>query len=160
MGHTTRQIIGSLESEIRKELQGLNVIDFALRSNAAYAAIKRNNEIQAVVIKYNKEGNNITTKVMHESEMPYYFDCPKRILRRLSPTLNQCAIEWRERCEAKARKARLKVGQKIKFDKLLKFTDGIERDIFVYVGKSRFVCQKTQKTVKIPRWRDRNFDIL
>lgn len=160
MGHTTKQIIGSIESEIREELQGLDIIDFALRSNAAYAAIRRDGKVEAAVIKYNKEGDSITTKVMHECEMPYYFDCPKRILNKLSPTLNQHAIEWRERCKAKASKARLKIGQKIKLDKPLRFTDGLERDIFMYVGKSRFVCQKTQTTVKISRWRDRNFDIV
>ena len=41
-------------------------------------------------------------KDMSEFGMPYYFDCPKGILKLLSETDNEYANEWRKECYKRA----------------------------------------------------------
>ena len=41
-------------------------------------------------------------KDMDESMCPFYFDCPAGIIKLLSPTDNESANEWRERCRSRA----------------------------------------------------------
>lgn len=37
-------------------------------------------------------------KEMSDTAGPYAHDCPESILKLLSPTDNECAVQWRERC--------------------------------------------------------------
>lgn len=55
---------------------------------------------------------NFYYKVMDERDMPFYFDCPERLLGLLSETDNANALEWRARCRAVI--ARKREEQKIK----------------------------------------------
>ena len=41
---------------------------------------------------------NIGYKDMEESEGPYYYNCPERILKLLTPTTNEYALRWRQKC--------------------------------------------------------------
>ena len=41
---------------------------------------------------------NIGYKDMEESEGPYYYNCPERILKLLTPTSNEYALRWRKKC--------------------------------------------------------------
>ena len=57
-------------------------------------------------------------KDMSESSMPYYFDCPKGILKLLSETDNEYANEWRKECYKRAEEkknsiSKLPIGTKI-----------------------------------------------
>ena len=51
-----------------------------------------------IVYEYCDDTYNFRYKSMGEEVGPYYFDCPKRILDRLSDTNNPYANQWRERC--------------------------------------------------------------
>src|SRR5690606_20908219 len=74
-------------------------------------------------------GRCFLQKDMTESMLPYYFQCPVKILDYLDtnvPPPNESAREWRRRCReyhAKRKKgARLADGARIRFKTPLKFT--------------------------------------
>jgi hypothetical protein len=52
----------------------------------------------AVVKIVCNNSREIGFKTMGEDEHPYYYNCPKKILKMLSETDNKYAKEWREEC--------------------------------------------------------------
>ena len=68
----------------------------------------------------NKDYYNFSYKDMDESYGPFYYDCPESILKLVSPTTNECALEWREKCREHNRKRKLlkklPVGTVIEFE--------------------------------------------
>ena len=69
-----------------------------------------------------KDYFNFAYKDMDESMGPCYYDCPKSILDLLSPTDNEYALNWREKCRERIAKekeglslSKLPVGSKIRF---------------------------------------------
>lgn len=104
--------------------RGAEVVDIAAHGNTVYVAVhywnpEEDNIHAAVVLtaQNNKDWCNFGYKDMSESMNPYYYDCPKRILDRLTPTDNDYALEWRRKCEEKRRRKteldKLKDGQRI-----------------------------------------------
>lgn len=72
---------------------------------AAYAAVERtclatgDKEIYGLVVAIRHEkGGYVATKEMDESMHPYFYECPADILDILSPTNDQSAQSWREKC--------------------------------------------------------------
>ena len=64
----------------------------------------------------NKDFCNFGYKDMDESMHPGYYDCPKKILKLLSPTECEWANEWRQKCYEQLRAPKLsdiKIGEKI-----------------------------------------------
>ena len=56
-------------------------------------------------------------KTMDETMGPFYYDCPKRILKMLSPTDNEAALEWRRKCAESGKKpgvTKLPVGTRLR----------------------------------------------
>lgn len=90
------------ENDIRR----MEVIDAALRGSTAYLACRvqykdgRPDEVIAAVILTSCDGAWFNTKGMDEIMVPSYYQCPKRILDRLTPTENEYALEWRQHCRA------------------------------------------------------------
>ena len=87
------------------------VLKSAMVGSTYYAAIKQtrfateteeeNSIVFAVVCLTStnlKEYYNFSYKDMDETCGPYQFDCHKSILDLLSPTDNEYALEWRNRC--------------------------------------------------------------
>ena len=86
------------------------IIDIANKGNTFYIAYKVNeNEIYALVILTEYRQNEFLYKVMGEDVMPYQFECPKRILNKLTPTNNEYANKWREKCNEKFKKNNLEL---------------------------------------------------
>ncbi len=97
------------------------VLDSALiRMRELYVAIERvddrtgERKVFAGVILIDfkpKDEYNFGWKDMGEDEGPYYYDCPEKILKLLTPTDNEHAKGWREACWKKvhAKKARPKI---------------------------------------------------
>lgn len=57
------------------------------------------NKVFCAVVKIAcNTSTEIGFKVMGEECGPYYYNCPKKILKMLSPTDYKTAIEWREEC--------------------------------------------------------------
>ena len=70
---------------------------------------------------------NFGYKAMGETMGPYQYDCPKGILDLLTPTENEYALQWRERCRANLkRKSALKKAEfvEVKFPYDLTWSDG------------------------------------
>lgn len=95
-------------------------------------------DVFAVVFLTNvdkKDYFNFNYKNMDETMCPYSFDCPVGILDLLSPTDNELANEWREKCRQSAKDKAAKkqfikllkdieVGQRIKFILKQNMSDG------------------------------------
>jgi len=147
MGWTSlhRQDGQGMKEFFEREWNTKNIIDCAMVNCAtvymAYKTIKSDlaneNEIVALVVRVNFHRGyyNFSYKDMDETMMPYYFDCPERILKLLTPTTNENSIEWRKRCwenvNKRKSKPKLKIGDVLKFHKPIRFTNGYEEDTFI-----------------------------
>ena len=105
-----------------------DVLRSAMVGSVYYAAIRYENKTNGTTCTWAavcltsvnmRDWYNFSYKDMDETMMPYYYDCPKRILDLLSETDNASALEWRERCRAeierKKNRKRLTVGTVIEF---------------------------------------------
>ena len=75
-------------------------------NGVAYAAVQFEDEVYADVILLEKSGDEITYKTMSEYEGPCYYDAPKSLLNKLTPTSDRYASKWREKCLTKKRGAK------------------------------------------------------
>ncbi len=78
------------------------IVKDALVGTTYYAAMKdaKTNEIWALVVLTDIDNGEFGYKDMSEDMLPYYFECPIKILELLSPTDCENAIEWRRHCYA------------------------------------------------------------
>ena len=117
------------------------------------------------------EGNNIAYKDMTEDMLPYYYNCPKRILDIVeqSKPYNENARIWRERChDVINRKKLLDYGKVIKFKEPFDFNGGYREDTFTIINGNRYGRRKTMKlqsyhhgfTARIPKWKSMDFEIM
>lgn len=69
-------------------------------NNVYYAAMKRadNGKVFGLVVLVDYIGGEFCYKEMDETMHPYYYDCPAYIIKKLSPTTNDNANEWRRKC--------------------------------------------------------------
>ena len=83
------------------------LIKSAMYGSTYYGAIQKTNnntkesEVFAVIVLTSVESNkffNLSYKDMDETEHPFYYDCPESILKILTPTDNENANIWREKC--------------------------------------------------------------
>jgi hypothetical protein len=72
--------------------------------NEVYLLIEHLNKKIALVCLLGYRSGEFMYKDMDESMMPYYFNCPIRILDKLSPTENKYATQWREKCRKEVSK--------------------------------------------------------
>lgn len=91
---------------------GRNVVDVAVAKNVAYVAYRgANGGIHAIVVllkRTTKEPDfNLMYKDMDEGMEPFYYDCPKKILKLLDPVEMtypkgsagyEGAMKWRKKC--------------------------------------------------------------
>lgn len=88
------------------DLAKARVLDSAMVGTTVYAAIeltvKKTGEkrVRGAVIltDYDKRDGCFLTKHMSEDMGPNYWECPKRILKLLTPTDSEWANQWRENC--------------------------------------------------------------
>lgn len=136
------------------------VLKSSMRGTVYYAAVKKTkfateteseqSSIFAAICLTSVEKDshyNFSYKDMDETCNPFYYDCPVGILKLLSPTDNEYALEWRKKCEKRAEDrlnpytlSRLPVGSIVKFKApfdMTRFKKG--EDITVqkmHIGKS------------------------
>jgi len=94
----------------------------------------------AVVSVYGSDCENFSYKTMDETEGPFVYDCPLRLIDGLPEPASKYARDWREsvRRYHATKPRQTKVGDRIKFDSPLKFSDGTEHDTFtVHSGGRR-----------------------
>jgi hypothetical protein len=138
---------------------GIGIITSSMVGNIYYAAFM-NFELDlvlAAVVKTESGGGYFTYKLMDESAIPCYFDCPKKILDLLTPvdviernnahfkmspkSIQNCSA-WRDECakshDLKAKRRKLKIGVKIKLPAPVLFTGGDKHDTFIKVKGNVF----------------------
>jgi hypothetical protein len=121
---------------------------------------------------HKSDGCDIFFKEMTECSLPYYYNCPARILAlaEKTPPVNENSRLWRERVhEVLSRKERaktLKQGDVIKFEHEFNFTWVGKHDTFVVAYKPyarrKTVVLKTLDGawVSIPNWRSMKFKVV
>jgi hypothetical protein len=88
---------------------------------------------------------------------PFQYDCPERILKLLTPTSNEYAQNWRNKCweNIKRKKARPKLtkGLRIRFAEPIKFNIFGSQQEFVVIDARRGIFESPNAcgTFKIPR---------
>lgn len=109
-------------------------------------------------------------KEMGESCLPYYFDAPVSLIKKLNELgepYNDNARQWRDRCLENAQRAKIKVevGTIIQFMKELNFTSrsgSFKEDTFTVVdwyGKKAFRTQ-TGQLCRIPSWKKKEYRVV
>jgi hypothetical protein len=76
-------------------------------------------EVFGVVILTSVNNKSFAYKIIDESMGPCESNCPKTILKLLTPTTHKYAKEWRKRCEDNLKKpnlAKLPIGSEIEFE--------------------------------------------
>jgi hypothetical protein len=137
------------------------ILDMATVGGAAYAAVRdrRDQHVWAMVvsISWTRGYVNFRYKEMEEAQIPGYYDCPARILDLLTPTENPLALEWRASCrEELAKRAaapRVRVGDEVRFEAPLTFSNGDVESTFTYQGGSSFRTERG--AYSIAHWRRR-----
>ena len=78
----------------------LKVLKSSMVGTTYYAAVEiiKTKEVFAAIFLTSVRDGEFMYKDMEESEGPYECRCPKGILKLLSPTNNEIALKWRERC--------------------------------------------------------------
>ena len=84
------------------------VIDSALVGNNVYIAYKHGERVFGVVILTGFSRHEFLTKPITEMEGPVVYDCPMRILNKLTPTESEYAMQWREKCRLRREEKRQK----------------------------------------------------
>lgn len=101
--------------------------------------------------------SNFAYKLMDESMGPRECDCPKKILKLLSPTESEWANEWRKKCEENQKKVSLSslaVGTKIKWNGKI-----LEKCAPAYQFKTAFWMNRESGTY-VPKNRITSFEII
>lgn len=119
------------------------VIDVAIvKRTRLYAAVKdkKTNDVFALIFLLRwqpKSDMNFSYKDMDETVGPYYYDCPKKIFKLLTPTNNEYAIGWRKNVEEyHSNNDKLKnKNTVIVFDEAIEFTNGMSFKAFKKEGK-------------------------
>lgn len=95
---TMRDLVGYVQGRMSGTVKYTSI-----QGRTAYMAYtpKDSGETFAVALRCAKHGYSWSYKLMDETEFPYYFGAPKRLLAMLTTTTNTNALEWRYRCATK-----------------------------------------------------------
>lgn len=129
-----------------------------------YAAVreKRSGEVWAmVVLTTGRAGSRFGWKEMEESQGPAPCECPAHILDLLSPTADEHALAWRQRCRARLRRlAAVIPGARIRFEFDYLTPEGPCRS-FVAVDPEQGHFRGPKETVyRLTGWRRESFEVL
>lgn len=121
---------------VRREFEqdGNRIIDFSARGRTIYLAWEQAGQVRAVVVLLFRSKGDWGYRCYTEDEGPYHFDCPQRLLDRLSPPQSEYATQWRQQCRRRRLELQaqepLKEGDWIKLSEPVRFRDGDEQDTF------------------------------
>jgi hypothetical protein len=158
---------------LRQEINGeYKIIDHSTKGGVTYLAVqhKDDDRVEAAVALHSRRSTGyfgeqeFTLKIMDEGMGPYNYDCPRRILNKLSdPPMNDYAREWRAKCAERLDKVaegnKVKPGATIRFASPITFNDGVERDTFTFEGRNVFTSTDYTRC-KISNWKKRAFEVL
>ena len=103
-------------------------------------------------IHFGKGYYNFSYKDMDESENPYFYNCPKRIMDIIerSEPVNDMSKEWRMKVH-KVLDTKLTKGKVITFKKPIDFGEFSE-NTFRYLGNNKFRSMNRGGVYTIPKW--------
>ena len=103
-------------------------------------------------IHFGKGYYNFSYKDMDESENPYLYNCPKRIMDIIerSQPVNDMSKEWRMKVH-KVLDTKLTKGKVITFEKPIDFGEFSE-NTFRYLGNNKFRSMNHGGVYTIPKW--------
>ena len=86
--------------------RGNKIIDCSIKRNVFYAAVKKGEEVWALVVYFGYKTTRYKThqeteflyKMNDETVGPWARECPKRIIKKLTPTESDWANQWRRAC--------------------------------------------------------------
>jgi len=89
-----------------REPSWATIVKDALVDDVYYAAMRstKTNKVWALIVMTDVADGEFGYKDMDETMGPFYYDCPNTILKLLSPTDNEYAKTWREKCYANTNK--------------------------------------------------------
>ena len=163
MGWTTvhKPVGTSVDSFFDKEFAGSNIEfvgkgclkNFSEYYRACYN--KKTNTYFALVCRIHFERDsyyNFSYKDMDESENPYFYNCPKRIMDIIerSKPVNDMSKEWRMKVH-KVLDTKLDKGKVITFKKPIDFGEFSE-NTFRYLGNNKFRSMNHGGVYTIPKW--------
>lgn len=135
------------------------ILHYSKVGSIVYLAVKRDERVFAVVVKCFLDYGNKGYKEMSESMGPLYYDAPKVLLDKLTPTESEYAIEWRQACRDKAAARKVKVGDKVRFTDPVCWQGKQETEFEVvrFPSVRGFVCKslKTGDLVRVSKIDDR-----
>ena len=116
---------------------------------------KKTNTYFALVCRIHFERDsyyNFSYKDMDESENPYFYNCPKRIMDIIerSKPVNDMSKEWRMKVH-KVLDTKLDKGKVITFKKPIDFGEFSE-NTFRYLGNNKFRSMNHGGVYTIPKW--------
>lgn len=151
-------------------------LDYSKVGNTIYMAVRNleTDHVFASIILISFEDGELFYKDMTDSAGPCRYDCPKRILNKLTPTDSEYAIEWREKCfekhEQHKASSSLGHGAVIQFPSTISFTDDFESSKFILLKEGRrtvfapYTDQESLKNVRgyyqIRKWKDRSPEVI
>lgn len=145
------------------------VLDIAiLHRSTMYAAVHntKSGEVWAAIFPLKfvpnaSDGYDFGYKDMDETMGPVESECPERILKLLTPTDREYAIQWRERCwdTIKLRKL-FRKGNRIRFEEPVSFTDGSTLSDFEVIRPGRFRSLENGGVYRISRAYTRKAELL
>ena len=163
MGWTTvhKPVGTSVDSFFDKEFAGSSIEfvgkgclkNFSEYYRACYN--KKTNTYFALVCRIHFERDsyyNFSFKDMDESEGPYFYNCPKRIMDIIerSQPVNDMSKEWRMKVH-KVLDTKLDKGKVITFKKPIDFGEFSE-NTFRYLGNNKFRSMNHGGVYTIPKW--------
>ena len=94
------------ERRLYSSTQENKIIDYSIKGNVFYAAVKTNEEVWGLVVYFGYKTTRYKThqeteflyKMDDETVGPHAKECPKRIIKKLTPTESDWANQWRRAC--------------------------------------------------------------
>ncbi|QUH21746.1 DUF6927 domain-containing protein [Alkaliphilus sp. B6464] len=160
--------------EFEKDGRKLEIVDVGKYGKEVYLAChftdlnKNINETYAMVVLTSFEGGMFHYKEMSENAGPCAYNCPKKILDKLTSTTDKYAIGWRQKNyethEKKKniarRKKDLKCGMILKFKEPIKFQGGDELDTLTLIDKGKSLFRHNLDYYRVRGFMDMEFEIV
>lgn len=132
---------------------------------------KREHEGIVILTEKRKDDPYLYYKMVGESCLPYYYDAPVSLIKKLNELgepYNDNARQWRDRCleNAERKKIKVEVGTIIQFLQKMQFrsrSGSFEEDTFTlvnWVGNKKAFRTQTGQLCRITNWKKREYRVV
>jgi hypothetical protein len=97
-GYLKRALEGENDKSIFRHLASSKVGDVVYIATEFTNKILGETKVMGTVVLTENKNGEFGYKIMDEDMGPFYYDCPPKILKLLSPTDCKQASEWRQKC--------------------------------------------------------------